>query len=352
MNENNVHVIPDDFLMISPSSNTNDIIDLTENNDVDDYEVTSSSVVISNNSVCHQQGRFVGHGDEIYSSTEAHPGSADDSICILYERIIPKPEVEVINEVIANNERNESTNSCPVLNGTYANFIPPPEIPQIPDARTTCSSQPFNYSLRSRPNPPVVMGTCIFPPENPAETSNIEISGTSSSEPINYSSRSLNGYVLLTPEINGISIGRISSSPEPFNYRMNLRVRASQPSTVSSVLTTFNERSYQPISIETHTILGTPSQPTTEEPLNLQVAPGVPSSNDSGTQNSDVPPKIQCGICLDGPDEIAASNRNFTSTNCGHVFCNTCIKTAFSNSHTCPKCRKRITEKQIHPLYF
>lgn len=68
-----------------------------------------------------------------------------------------------------------------------------------------------------------------------------------------------------------------------------------------------------------------------------------------------VPPEISpsktkpsCPICL----EVLDGNIVPGATICGHIFCMACIKKAVKTSKTCPTCRKRITVKQIHPLYL
>jgi len=41
------------------------------------------------------------------------------------------------------------------------------------------------------------------------------------------------------------------------------------------------------------------------------------------------------------------------STNCGHVFCSSCLKAVMQQQQRkCPSCRKTLTERKIHPLYI
>ncbi|GFT62705.1 hypothetical protein TNCV_3096371 [Trichonephila clavipes] len=62
----------------------------------------------------------------------------------------------------------------------------------------------------------------------------------------------------------------------------------------------------------------------------------------------------ECAICLETPDEVTASGKMLMSTKCGHIFCNSCIDRIFkeSKSKYCPKCRKRINRRQIHPIFL
>ncbi|XP_056633517.1 E3 ubiquitin-protein ligase RNF4-like [Diorhabda sublineata] len=63
---------------------------------------------------------------------------------------------------------------------------------------------------------------------------------------------------------------------------------------------------------------------------------------------SPVKTKPSCPICL----EVLDGNIIPGATICGHIFCMDCIKQVVKTSKSCPTCRKRITVKQIHPLYL
>lgn len=56
---------------------------------------------------------------------------------------------------------------------------------------------------------------------------------------------------------------------------------------------------------------------------------------------------IKCAVCLEHPNE-----KKPTSTICGHIFCETCIKMAIIQSKKCPLCKKKLSVKSIHPIYF
>ncbi|KAK2147077.1 hypothetical protein LSH36_571g02035 [Paralvinella palmiformis] len=50
---------------------------------------------------------------------------------------------------------------------------------------------------------------------------------------------------------------------------------------------------------------------------------------------------------------ICRSSRMLMSTNCGHVFCSSCLKAVMQQQQRkCPSCRKTLTERKIHPLYI
>uniref|UniRef100_A0A061RK57 Ubiquitin-protein ligase zinc ion binding protein n=1 Tax=Tetraselmis sp. GSL018 TaxID=582737 RepID=A0A061RK57_9CHLO len=54
---------------------------------------------------------------------------------------------------------------------------------------------------------------------------------------------------------------------------------------------------------------------------------------------------IKCPICLGGI-------QNMTSTTCGHVFCQECIKQAVKAQKKCPTCRKPIMLRHLHRIYL
>lgn len=40
------------------------------------------------------------------------------------------------------------------------------------------------------------------------------------------------------------------------------------------------------------------------------------------------------------------------STVCGHIFCKDCIQIVIKTSKNCPKCRRKLSQKQYHPIFF
>uniref|UniRef100_A0A1D1Z4Z1 E3 ubiquitin ligase RNF4 n=1 Tax=Anthurium amnicola TaxID=1678845 RepID=A0A1D1Z4Z1_9ARAE len=56
-------------------------------------------------------------------------------------------------------------------------------------------------------------------------------------------------------------------------------------------------------------------------------------------------PQFTCAICWGQLVEE-------TSTICGHIFCQACIKVAIQTQKKCPTCRKSLTMKNIHRVYL
>ena len=78
------------------------------------------------------------------------------------------------------------------------------------------------------------------------------------------------------------------------------------------------------------------------------------SLKQQGTPQRDAPSilRLNCPVCLVSLQDLLKKGKELRSTVCGHVFCHICIKTAIRSSKKCPTCRKKLTEKQIHPLYL
>ncbi|KAL2077119.1 hypothetical protein ACEWY4_026623 [Coilia grayii] len=70
------------------------------------------------------------------------------------------------------------------------------------------------------------------------------------------------------------------------------------------------------------------------------------------TSSRSMPGVVNCPICFDTYSEIQQSGRLMVSTICGHTFCSQCLRDSLAHAHTCPTCRKRLTHKQYHPIYF
>lgn len=70
----------------------------------------------------------------------------------------------------------------------------------------------------------------------------------------------------------------------------------------------------------------------------------VGSSGSSGT--------VSCPICMDNYAEIVHSGRLIVSTSCGHVFCSLCLDNSLRSVKFCPTCRKKLNNKQYHPIYI
>jgi len=61
---------------------------------------------------------------------------------------------------------------------------------------------------------------------------------------------------------------------------------------------------------------------------------------------------ITCPICMDDDLMLKKRKRQLTSTMCGHVFCDRCIRNAVKMQSKCPTCRKKLTMKQLHPIFL
>ncbi|XP_020619157.1 E3 ubiquitin-protein ligase RNF4-like [Orbicella faveolata] len=78
----------------------------------------------------------------------------------------------------------------------------------------------------------------------------------------------------------------------------------------------------------------------------------------ASTSNSDDPAatttekKISCPICLDDEKTIKRRKRKLMSTTCGHVFCDQCIRSAVQMQNKCPTCRKKLSLRQLHPIFL
>jgi len=99
-----------------------------------------------------------------------------------------------------------------------------------------------------------------------------------------------------------------------------------------------------------HTLLFPSDKPSTSRVTNM-MSPLSSGSSKSTVQSPDSV-AITCPICLDDVKQIRRSKRQVMSTICGHIFCDECIKTAIRTQHSCPSCRKKLNNKNIHPLFL
>lgn len=56
----------------------------------------------------------------------------------------------------------------------------------------------------------------------------------------------------------------------------------------------------------------------------------------------------ECPICF----ETLGPQKGITATHCGHIYCTPCIQTSLQKKRSCPKCRKYLNSRKIHPLYL
>lgn len=77
-----------------------------------------------------------------------------------------------------------------------------------------------------------------------------------------------------------------------------------------------------------------------------------PQTYNIGAVNSPGIRRISCPVCMDDYKELQQRQVQLMSTICGHVFCKECIEAAVRANHQCPTCRKRLSERQIHPIFL
>ncbi|XP_069674268.1 E3 ubiquitin-protein ligase RNF4-like isoform X2 [Periplaneta americana] len=59
-----------------------------------------------------------------------------------------------------------------------------------------------------------------------------------------------------------------------------------------------------------------------------------------------------CPICLEKLQFIdPLPKKQVMSTQCGHMYCRSCITSFFKHKNFCPKCRRKQTLRDIHPLF-
>jgi len=80
--------------------------------------------------------------------------------------------------------------------------------------------------------------------------------------------------------------------------------------------------------------------PTTNTTQTLTQSQPTPSEKIPSSAST-----IECPICL-------GTVKRVTATICGHIYCFDCITKSIQSSKSCPLCKKKLTLKNIHPLYF
>uniref|UniRef100_A0A4W5PT73 Ring finger protein 4 n=1 Tax=Hucho hucho TaxID=62062 RepID=A0A4W5PT73_9TELE len=89
-----------------------------------------------------------------------------------------------------------------------------------------------------------------------------------------------------------------------------------------------------------------------EEDTNGGLSADLLSSLQASSRARSTPGTVSCPVCMDAYAEIIESGRLVVSTKCGHLFCSHCLRDSLLRSHTCPTCRKKLTNKQCHPIYI
>ena len=119
-----------------------------------------------------------------------------------------------------------------------------------------------------------------------------------------------------------------------------VRVNAS---VVRTLFDLFSRNEHVGLMVPSHcaTVSGESSAPP---PQTVGDAPLPPPSAPDGVPS--------CGICMDTVPEIKRARKAMVSTNCGHMFCETCLKDAMRRQKLCPTCRKKLTAKNYRPLFL
>ncbi|XP_054781461.1 uncharacterized protein LOC129288754 [Prosopis cineraria] len=85
--------------------------------------------------------------------------------------------------------------------------------------------------------------------------------------------------------------------------------------------------------------------------INCDLYVNLEASNSSMTESMSMPPEppknpvFNCPICMGQLVEE-------TSTRCGHIFCNNCIRAAIKVQSKCPTCRKKVTVKELRRVFL
>ncbi|XP_048585055.1 E3 ubiquitin-protein ligase RNF4 isoform X2 [Nematostella vectensis] len=89
-----------------------------------------------------------------------------------------------------------------------------------------------------------------------------------------------------------------------------------------------------------------------QDVTNDQASNAPSRSRDTSADDKNARKTITCPICMDDDEAIKKRKRQLTSTVCGHVFCDKCIKNAVKIQKKCPTCRKDLTLRQLHPIFL
>lgn len=85
------------------------------------------------------------------------------------------------------------------------------------------------------------------------------------------------------------------------------------------------------------------SKPTPPPELDLSSEPEA-SAESSGESLDHTP--FMCPVCME-----SCLKRKPTSTKCGHVFCEHCIKQSIRLTHKCPMCKTKLSCNQLIRIY-
>lgn len=91
-------------------------------------------------------------------------------------------------------------------------------------------------------------------------------------------------------------------------------------------------------------------QPTTPSDSLSATRPSTSFSPSPGKSTGKA--SITCPVCMDRASVFESMGRKLVTTNCGHVFCDECIRNAISSLHKCPVCNKKLTMRSFHRLFI
>lgn len=78
----------------------------------------------------------------------------------------------------------------------------------------------------------------------------------------------------------------------------------------------------------------------------------VPHSVSPSSSTSDRYSSISCPVCMETQTAFSTSSRFLVATNCGHLFCNECLRKSIALMHKCPTCSRKLSLKQYHRIYL
>lgn len=84
---------------------------------------------------------------------------------------------------------------------------------------------------------------------------------------------------------------------------------------------------------------------TLDTPVKAYSAPTFPSDVFITGSTEPKKPGLKCAVCL-------GELQRPTTTICGHIYCEDCVALAVREAKTCPTCRRKLSMKDIHRVYF
>ena len=76
------------------------------------------------------------------------------------------------------------------------------------------------------------------------------------------------------------------------------------------------------------------------------------ANNNASSKMKVSAPPIQCPICFESYPSLLKNGLHLVSSNCGHIFCSSCLPQSLMIRKICPTCRSRLSSEDYHPLYL